>query len=195
MDINGLHKISCLGELKKPLYYSHETGMVYRWYHYNYFYGRGKSNLKPITATDSNGYYHVKVNNKARKVHQIVAQEFLGYQQPGATSGLVINHKNGNKKDNRKENLEIVTNAENVRHSIHSRKSNDLPPNVTWSKIHNKYVVRVVFGKDYPSFGCYINLEHAAQAAKRAQEYQASNTQLTDIDDPIFTARRFNTKV
>lgn len=46
------------------------------------------------------------------RVHRMVAETFLGY------SDLQVNHRNGNKVDNRLENLEYVTCAENIHHAI-----------------------------------------------------------------------------
>lgn len=51
-------------------------------------------------------------NSKNVSVHQIVLKAFGPPQQPGQ----VVNHKNGRKQDNRIENLEWVTIAENIRH-------------------------------------------------------------------------------
>jgi hypothetical protein len=48
-----------------------------------------------------------------RSVHRLVADAFLGPIPPG----LVVNHKNGVKHDNRLANLEIVTLGENRAHS------------------------------------------------------------------------------
>jgi hypothetical protein len=47
-----------------------------------------------------------------RTVHRLVLQSFLGHKE-----GLVINHKNGIKTDNRLENLEWCTISENTKHS------------------------------------------------------------------------------
>lgn len=44
------------------------------------------------------------------KIHQIVAHTFLGPQETGS----VIDHRNGNKHDNRLKNLEYVSYRENV---------------------------------------------------------------------------------
>jgi len=44
-------------------------------------------------------------------VHRLIAEVFLG------KSDLCVNHKNGNKMDNRIENLEWVTTSENNKHS------------------------------------------------------------------------------
>ncbi len=49
-----------------------------------------------------------------RKVHQLVAEAFLG---PRPTDKHEVNHRNGNKSDNRVENLEWVTRSQNVLHA------------------------------------------------------------------------------
>jgi hypothetical protein len=46
-------------------------------------------------------------------VHRIVAEAFV----PGRADGLVVNHKDGNKGNNRAENLEWVTSGENNAHA------------------------------------------------------------------------------
>lgn len=67
----------------------------------------------------TNGYLSVSLYDgsipkdpKSFSVHKLVAEAFLG------ESNLHVNHKNGNKHDNRLENLEYVTLQENIRHSI-----------------------------------------------------------------------------
>ena len=69
------------------------------------------------TSIDKNNYRQVTlcVNGKEtrEKPHQLVAFAFLGPRPEGKQ----INHKNGHKNDNRVENLEWVTHAENGRHA------------------------------------------------------------------------------
>jgi hypothetical protein len=74
--------------------------------------------LKPLVLP--NGYRHVVLTNQSgkhrRAVHRLVAEAFLG-QPP---MGRVVNHKNGDRADNRAENLEWVTQSENVSHTYRS---------------------------------------------------------------------------
>lgn len=51
--------------------------------------------------------------SKDLAVHHIVWAAFFG----GRPKGFEINHKNGSKRDNRADNLELVTHSENIKHA------------------------------------------------------------------------------
>lgn len=53
-------------------------------------------------------------SRKLRSVHRVLWEAFNGE----IPDGLQVNHRNGDKLDNRLENLELVTPAENTRHAI-----------------------------------------------------------------------------
>ena len=68
--------------------------------------------LKPVIG--DRGYAQVTLcpSYKTAPVHRLVAMAFLPREQ-GKNQ---VNHKNGNRKDNRVENLEWCTAQENIRH-------------------------------------------------------------------------------
>ena len=71
--------------------------------------------LKP--ATNKYGYRTVVLYDEqktpiSRTVHRLILVAFLG------ESSLVVNHKDGNKKNNKIENLEYCTYSENSKHSF-----------------------------------------------------------------------------
>ncbi len=61
------------------------------------------------------GYLHVKINNKLERLNRIVATCFI----PNPLNLPQVNHmdKNGDKTNNRVENLEWSTSADNLKHS------------------------------------------------------------------------------
>lgn len=64
------------------------------------------------TVCSSTGYLRVKVNKKLLQVHQVLAVCYFGEQ----CIGMQINHIDGNKTNNLKTNLEVVTQIENIKH-------------------------------------------------------------------------------
>ena len=62
---------------------------------------------------DHNGYLRIKIINKTKKVHRLIAKTFI----PNKENKSCVNHKDGNKSNNKISNLEWCTRSEN---SIHA---------------------------------------------------------------------------
>jgi hypothetical protein len=96
-DYEELYEVSNLGNVRRILKYRNSKDAC----------------LKPGVATG--GYHQVSLCRENKKnqrlVHRMVAEAFIGIPD-----GMVINHKNGIKSDNRLANLEVVTRSENERH-------------------------------------------------------------------------------
>ena len=97
----GVYSVSNLGKVRRDTHRS----------------GRRAGHLVWPIAT-SHGYDQVGlcVNGRSKrwKLHQLVAEAFLG----PCPDGYQINHKDGNKSNNRADNLEYVTPSENIKHGI-----------------------------------------------------------------------------
>ena len=69
--------------------------------------------------TDRQGYVHFPHKGKAVYVHRVIAQYFVPQPCLPLPKGdkIIVNHIDGNKKNNNYENLEWVTYSQNTRHA------------------------------------------------------------------------------
>ncbi len=86
-----------------------------------------------------NGYYTVALSGKSYYVHKLVAMTFLNHKPCGYK--LVIDHINDNQLDNRVENLQLVTQRENVC-KTQGRYSSKYK-GVNWHKDHKKWMCSI----------------------------------------------------
>lgn len=68
--------------------------------------------LKLLKTT--NGYLKVLIGRKNKTVHRLVAETFI----ENKNNCKQVNHINGNKQDNRVENLEWVSAKDNINHAV-----------------------------------------------------------------------------
>lgn len=109
----GLYQVSSFGQVKRvQRYYNQLNGLT------------GNMNTKLLSELvmkqfeDEDGYLRIQlIKDGVRKkhfVHRLVALNFI----PNPENKPEVNHKQGNKKDNRVELLEWNTTSENQRHAI-----------------------------------------------------------------------------
>ena len=101
-------------------------------------------------GTHDKGYSRVSLvdlngNAKSHYVHRLVLQSFLH------DSELYVDHIDGNKTNNRIENLRYVTNSENLTFRNTDTKYKSKCPYVYFDKARNQYRV-YKFGKRFNSF-------------------------------------------
>lgn len=102
------YKVSSFGRVKS-------LARKHRLKNDNYYMTKEKI-IKP--AVNKNGYQHLSLDCKDYRVHRLVAQAFI----KNPNNYRDVNHKNGNKLDNRVSNLEWVSHSQNEIHKIYVLK-------------------------------------------------------------------------
>lgn len=124
----------------------------------------------------SDGYLTIRLNKmgirKSFTAHQIVAMAFLNHTPCGLKR--VVNHKNFNKKDNRVENLEIISNRENCnrKHLPSASKY------VGVSKSGEKWQSQIVFNGKTIYLGVFDTEESASRWYEKALKAINNNKEI-----------------
>lgn len=82
-----------------------------------------------IPKVNHDGYLRIQIWDKGKcsfvAIHRLVAQEYI----PNPENKPFVNHINGNKQDNRVENLEWCTQKENIHHAFETGLAHRQEPN------------------------------------------------------------------
>lgn len=105
---------------------------------------------------NKDGYAQGSVDGKPITMHK-----YLKGQPP---KGLVIDHKNLNKLDNRRDNLKFSTISQNTQNKAKKSNTSSTYIGVTWDKIRNKWQARITIEGKYNDLGSFDDEIEAAKA-------------------------------
>ena len=112
------------------------------------------------------GYLAVKVDGKKHLFHRTV----WIWHHGDITDGLQIDHRNGNRTDNRLENLRLVTPRENQQNrGLHKMNTSGFI-GVTWNKKYKKWHAKIKFNYKTIHLGNFENKTDAANAYLEAKK-------------------------
>jgi len=147
-------------ELRETFWYDEITGKLFR----------RKSihrNLvgKPSGCVNALGYLHVSVRDKQYLAHRLIWVYLHG------TWPRSIDHVNGNKTDNRRDNLRNCTQAQNGQNRTVKNKNNRSGiPGVSWYSSRGKWTAGITVNRKTIHLGYFDTKETAAMARAEAKK-------------------------
>ena len=124
---------------------------------------RGMIGERAGTETEY-GYIRISINKKTYRAHRLVFLMHKGYLPKS------LDHINGDRKDNRIENLRPVSKAQNAQNAKLSSKNKSGYKGVFWCSSMKKWQVQIGSNGEKIYLGCFENLEEAAEVVRAARE-------------------------
>lgn len=161
--------------LKQVLHYCPESGL-FTWLERprsmfaseRYFRAWNSKNAGNIARTShkgkSNNYYiNIRINRKGHMAHRL-AWLYVHGEWPN-----VIDHIDGNGKNNSIENLRNVSSADNARNMRLSKRNKSGCPGVCWSNGEKRWKVEICYDMKKEYLGTFKDLNEAVKARKSAE--------------------------
>ena len=120
-----------------------------------------------VGSISNQGYLRTCINYKSYKLHRLIFMMFYGYMP------VEIDHVNGNKTDNRIENLREVSHSQNEWNKSKTVRNTTGIKNITFE--NGKWRVRVGANNKTINVGIFDNLELAELVAQEARSKYHGN--------------------
>ena len=111
-------------------------------------------------SVNKRGYRIICVDYKLQKAHRLVFLYHYGYLP------LQVDHINGDKDDNRIENLRAADNSKNMMNRRAMRNNTSGHKNVYWDKECGRWAVKVRLNKKLHNFGRFNDINEAIAVAR-----------------------------
>ena len=113
---------------------------------------------KPAGNIDIHGYRRVSIENRKFWAHRLIWRLMTG-EEPA-----MVDHINGDRGDNRFENLRAADQAENLQNRGASANSRTGVKGVHFSKAAGRYAAQIMVRRERHSLGLFDTVEEAAAA-------------------------------
>ncbi len=120
----------------------------------------GSRKAGAIAGTRNSGYWQVGIDGKRMQAHRVIFALCHGYAPEQ------VDHINGDKLDNRVENLRAATNAQNHWNTGLRSTNKSGVKGVHWNKMASKWAAECRAGGRVNFLGLFDDLDDAAQAVE-----------------------------
>jgi len=128
-----------------------------------------------VLWSQNNGYVY---NDKRGKLHKVI--------MPSSGQKEDIDHVNGDRMDNRKENLRPCTRAQNNMNKHGNKRNTSGYKGVSWCKRDRKWVANIFYNRKHIFLGRFKNIHDAARAYNaKATELFGEFAHLNRIEDDL----------
>lgn len=110
------------------------------------------------------GYIYVVVDQRKYKAHRLAWLLHHGVWPDDA-----IDHIDGNRQNNRIDNLRAATYAQNQQNRTLDIRNKSGYTGVSWDKGHQKWIAKICFQRKQRTLGVFANVEDAAKAYANAK--------------------------
>lgn len=136
-------------DILKSYYYNPETGLLYR----------KLANKLKLTGCESNGHLSVTIKSRNFLVHQVIWLYMTGEWPDG-----FIDHIDGNRKNNKWDNLRVGSNSENMQNLKTAKANNKSTGKLGVTAQNDKFIARITLNGCQTYLGTFDTLEDAQQA-------------------------------